>query len=386
MIKMHDLSGLEINIILKEFNQLIGSYIDKFYEIDKDVFRLKLSKEKNKINIGCILPNRINITSFIIKKETVTNFAIAVRKQINNYIINNIYQLNNDRIIVFNLKNKITEKNLIFEMFGKGNLIITDKLMNILLSYKIHDFRDRQIRPGKIYVKPKNNFLGSDLNKIEKIINDLEINLRENLTIKGFNNKLISLLSKYLNFGPLYLEDALLKENLDPKDQMSKPDKEKITKIIFALNKEFKNPKIQYLLYLDNNQIIDYSIFEIKKYQNLTKKIFNSFSSLLDFLSESEIKFINSTSTQTDKQIKEILETENSIKKQHKLFKDNLEQMEINRHNGEIIFKNMTIINIIINELKKNQKISINELENMFQDIKIINIDLKLKKILIELN
>ena len=217
-------------------------------------------------------------------------------------------------------------------------------------------------------------------------MHDLEINLEENLTIKGFNNKSISLLSKYLNFGPLYLEDALLKENLDPKDQMSKPDKEKITKIIFALNKEFKNPKIQYLIYSDNDQIIDYSIFEIKKYQSLTKKVFNSFSSLLDFLSESEIKLINSTSTQTDKQTKEILETESSIKKQHKLFKDNLEQMEINRQKGEIIFKNMTIINIIINELKNNQKININELENMFQDIKIINIDLKLKKILIELN
>ena len=37
---MHDLSGLEINIILKEFNQLIGSYIDKFYEIDKNIFNI----------------------------------------------------------------------------------------------------------------------------------------------------------------------------------------------------------------------------------------------------------------------------------------------------------------------------------------------------------
>ncbi len=386
---MHNLSGLEISIIIKELKEITGSYIEKFYEIDKNIFRLKLSSQKIQINIESLIPGRINITSFIKKSETPTNFAIAARKQITNYIINNIYQLNNDRIIVFNLKNKDTEKNIIFEMFGKGNLIITDKSMNIILCYNIHDFKDRQIRPGKTYISPKNDFIGTDLDKLKFILSDFKKSLEQDRkSEEKVDDRLISILSKYLNFGPLYIEDALLSINLDPKIRISKINDYDIEKIIQALKQELEySSRIEPIIYLnDSNQVLDYSLFKLKKYEESKQKTFNSFNMCLDFLNEFPELNLTKPSQQKEEQLKQIIGLENSIKKQHQLLKSNQDQMEINKLSGEIIFRNMNIINALIAELRNNNKISIEELQKIFPDLKILNIDLKQKTILIDLD
>ena len=41
-------------------------------------------------------------------------------------------------------------------MFGRGNLIITDEKMEILLALQTHEFSDRTVRKGEVYKPPRN--------------------------------------------------------------------------------------------------------------------------------------------------------------------------------------------------------------------------------------
>ncbi len=149
----------EIALLAKELKEFIGFYIDRFYEVAEDRFRIKLSRRgAQTANLQIILSHTVNKTGYIEKQEHASNFALAVRKRIEGFVIGDISQYNEDRILLMRLKKGENETNMIIEMFGKGNMILADADMAILLAYKVHDFKDRKIRPGERYIPPKKGF------------------------------------------------------------------------------------------------------------------------------------------------------------------------------------------------------------------------------------
>ena len=375
---MHSLSGLEISKLVSEFTSLEGAYIEKFYELQKNSFRLRM-KKNTQINIECDIPDRIYITSYITQSESATNFAIAVRKHISGLRVNKIYQLNNDRIVVFNLKGKETEKNLIFELFGRGNVIITDTSMKILLCYDVHDFKDRQIRPGKEYISPANSFVSS-IEEFARIFPKCKKEFIENAETSR-SQKLIVFLIKYLNFGPIYIEDALLRAGINPKQDIQQAIDD--TKILSALSQEFNNLNPIYTIYFNEGQIEDYSILKLKKYKGFEEKEFLVFNELMDYIAQNYVQPAQPGAKQ--KLNPEIEETENSIKKQQKLFEQNKIELQAAKDAGETIFRNMQLINAVLAAARENKNITLDRLQEMFPEIKIFSVDLKKKTIEIEL-
>src|SRR5580693_1360814 len=101
---MRGISTAELAVLVNELQSYVGFYIDRFYEVSDGKFRLKLSKNKVQPNIQIILAHTINKTNYIEKQEQASNFTIAVRKRIEGFNIKSIKQLNNDRIVLFELK------------------------------------------------------------------------------------------------------------------------------------------------------------------------------------------------------------------------------------------------------------------------------------------
>src|SRR4029077_3595181 len=127
------------------------------YEIERDKFRFKLSRKGEKANIQLMLPYTLNMTEYVEIREEATNFAIAARKRMAGMMIEAIEQYNEDRILLIKLIKGEERANIIIEMFGKGNLIISDNEMKILLAYDVHSFKDREIKPSIEYIPPKKN-------------------------------------------------------------------------------------------------------------------------------------------------------------------------------------------------------------------------------------
>ncbi|MCM3689936.1 Rqc2 family fibronectin-binding protein [Neobacillus niacini] len=111
-------------------------------------------------------------------------FCMLLRKHIEGYILEDVYQVGNDRMIIFEIKGRneigdISYKQLIIEIMGRhSNIILVDKTRNIILdSVKHVSFAvnsHRAILPGQPYIYPpeqnkQNPFLAVEDDVLRKI-------------------------------------------------------------------------------------------------------------------------------------------------------------------------------------------------------------------------
>ncbi|MGC8479077.1 MAG: NFACT family protein [Candidatus Micrarchaeia archaeon] len=366
---MRDISSIEINLIVKELSPFIqGSRIRKIYFLGGDSFRITFYKDNDTLHLYIKLLKTINKTNFSESGDEPNNFVMGLRKRIENRIVNSIEQKNSDRICIID----IGKEHFLFviEMLGKGNIILVDENNKIELSYKALEFSDRIIKKGNEYKLPKNDSLS-----FEEAIKNLSIILE-----KSGSEKIISILSKNFNIGPLYIEDILKRADVDPKKiKITESEKEAIEKEIIKFSKVIEEPKPT--LYLENNVPLNYAICEIKKYENLEKKIFNTLNELLDYLYLSDRSYIKDNKKQ---QMLEELKA--NIEKQDVLYKKLTEDSKRYSKIGNTIFERLNILNDAIFYMRENKKTTLEELKKRFPELNIKKLDLKDKKFIIEID
>jgi predicted ribosome quality control (RQC) complex YloA/Tae2 family protein len=153
---MRSILSQELTQLVKELQWMKGFHIAKFYESKADVFRLRLTKKGESADLRIILCKTVNKTVYIDETGPATGFAASFRNVLDNAAILGISQLNHDRIIEIDVAKGGTAFKIILEMFGKGNLLVTDSTDKIVIVYKRHKFADRDVIPGAIYTPPKN--------------------------------------------------------------------------------------------------------------------------------------------------------------------------------------------------------------------------------------
>jgi len=89
-------------------------------------------------------------TNYVIPADRPDNLAIISRKRLGNRRIRSVEQLNFDRILRFNTD----DGSIILELFGDGNVILTDAEGKITYALHERDWRDRSVRRGLEYQPP----------------------------------------------------------------------------------------------------------------------------------------------------------------------------------------------------------------------------------------
>ncbi len=147
------LVSLEYKHIVQQLSsELWGKHFSKFQllESSTESFRMKIGP----LNI-CIIPGR---SFFKFSKESLSlstshnDFTRGVEKVLDNHRVVSFAQLNSDRIIYLEFPNH----QLIFEMFGKGNILLIEKsTQKIILCYREETWRDRALKHGLLYKPPR---------------------------------------------------------------------------------------------------------------------------------------------------------------------------------------------------------------------------------------
>ncbi len=367
---MRQICALEIRILSEELDKELKSYrIDKFYETGNGRFRFRLSSERKKVELVCVLCKRINPTDTIEASEKPTNFAVAMRKRISNFSIAYVSQINDDRIICIGIRKGEEEGKLIFEMFGKGNLIMTGMDDKISIAYSNHRFKDRAIFPKERYVPPRNDGLRiTSIQETSKYLQGLVS------SAKG-NESVIKAVVGATNIGTLYVENAIMEAGIDLKKPMKEINQEDINAIgsrILALEEVIKAPSPR--VYTKDGQPVDYSVSDIRKIDSEAVR-FDKLHKALDFYSKNEKVEVE------ERENPEAKELEISIQRQKESLKRIEAGIENNRRAGEMIFENMHIINNLIQAAQQDRHITREKLQEMFPDLEIIDVDLKNKKI-----
>ncbi len=235
-----DLTSIDIKNLVLELKSLEGGKIQKVYQNETFELILDLYSKTLPRFFYLQLPSKILFKEKKVEMpKTPLSLAKRLRSHITNARIKNVEQINNDRIIKFFLEGKNQNYTLILELFSKGNIILLNKNEKIIVILKQETFKDRILKPGKIYSPPKNRI---------EIQQDIKITLKK-LLEENKEKHVISIISS-LGLGGKYSEKILKK--LYEKNYKTIKSEEAIKKTkkleeLYKIIEEYYNSKKYYV-------------------------------------------------------------------------------------------------------------------------------------------
>ncbi len=324
------------NIVKRITNELHDSLmtgrINKIYQLSKyDLLFVINTKTGKKQLLVSNSPSysRIHLTEMIYEKpDTPPMFCMFLRKHLLSGIIKEIYQITNDRVIVFVVQSRnelgdLVTKKLIVEVMGRhSNIIITDENNKILEAIKHvmpFDNKERTVFPGAIYQEP-----------VSLKIDPYDVALRNEFIANPENINEKVLLNNFIGFSPLIAREIIYR---------FESSKNPINEIFDTILTEY-NPQI----IISNKEYFYYT-----KITHLGGKIksFKSVNAMIDrfYYEKDNIDIVKQKSKDLVKFIKN-----NILKANHKIEKLNkdllkTEKRDTLRVKGELIQANLNLIN-----------------------------------------
>ncbi len=198
------MESVEIAGALREFHEVVGGYIQKVYQLAEDeiLFRLHVPKLGKKL-LWFKLGKALFLTDRDIETPVVpSHYVMLLRKYLGNARITGVKQHEFDRVVVMELQGRQPLK-LIFEVFGKGNLVLTGP-HNIILPMRSETWRHRTLKEGETYLYPPSRRIPLELD---------ENNIRD--ILEGSQVDLVRTLAVEFNLGGKYAEELCARMAVD---------------------------------------------------------------------------------------------------------------------------------------------------------------------------
>ncbi len=192
------LTSFDLMALVAEWQGLVAGFVDKVYQAKDEVtLRLNVPGEE-RTELYCKAGKWLGLHKTEEKRETPGPFAMALRKTIDNARITAIEQPGFDRVAILRLEKGATY-DLVFEMFGKGNIILVQG-GNTVAAMRTQSFKGRQIRPGIAYdfPPPGTNPLELDRQGFHK-------------AVRSAKGQIVKVLASPLNLGGTYAEELCLR-------------------------------------------------------------------------------------------------------------------------------------------------------------------------------
>ncbi|MDR6997964.1 NFACT RNA binding domain-containing protein [Neobacillus niacini] len=151
-------------------------------------------------------------------------FCMLLRKHIEGYILDDLYQVDNDRMIIFEIKGRneigdISYKQLIIEIMGRhSNIVLVDKSRNLILdsikhvSFAINSHR--AILPGQPYVSPPKQNKQNPFHALEEdVLKKLDFN-------SGKLDR--QLVEQFAGISPLFAKEVIFQSGLANRSTLPK--------------------------------------------------------------------------------------------------------------------------------------------------------------------
>ncbi len=270
------LSSLDLVCVVRELSSLIDSKIEKIYQIG-DEFVFKLYKNGEHPILRVIKGKLIHLTSYLKENPQVpSHFCMYLRKYLQSGRIIGITQPGMERIIELRIRSRGQIFRLIFELFSKGNVVVTDDAHLIKQVLEVQKFGVRELRPGKEYSYPPSKFdlAHLDFLSFKRIIKSSE------------KDKLVTALAVDVALGGPYAEEICLTSNVnknsDPK-MLSEEDLKSCYEALVSIVKKVKYLELNPRVVLKRGVPIDVIPFPFKFYEDYEFKSFPTFNSALDY-------------------------------------------------------------------------------------------------------
>ena len=365
------LTSFDIYVIVSELQELVGSIIDKIYQITQNELLIKLRNitTKQKENIFIRNGELISLTKKDFKiplKPSV--FAMTLRKYLQNGRIIEITQQEFDRIIKFKISTKEGDFGLYAELFSTGNIVLVDPNGKIILPFIRQTWEHRSIKGREPYIPPPQQINPFNLTK-ERFME----------LVKTSNSDIVRTLAVTVNLSGRIAEEICVRANIDKNIKIIDLSDEVITKLYDTLTEflePFKEKKFEPVIVKKDTELIDILPIKFISYNNVDFEHVGSLSRGLENFIEIK-KFEKKIENETEKLIgklnRQLLQQQDAVKKL---------QSEINSKKffGDLIYLNYQTLENLLKEISENKILDLtkNEIVKHFDPTKnIVVVNLK---------
>ncbi len=362
-----EFSSVDISVLVQELKEIIlNSRINKIYQYDKKTIILKLHKtDSPQLRLVMEAGRRIHLTSYVLKPPKIPpGFCMALRKHLSGAWIDKVEQYKFERIVLLHLRKKTGSWKLILELFGEGNIILTDEKNIILQALVFKRMRDRNILRNESFEFPpsrsKNPF---EITKEEIKSGILDFGQTE----------VVRAIARLLGFGGLYSEEILSKANIE-KNRSSNSLQDSEFESIFASVQNIlctiKTSKTQPSLILDeDNHFLDAIPLELNRYKNFNFKSLKTFNEVLDrfYLKDTANKKAIAGG-HINKLEKEVERLERIVSKQKQVLDDEKKNILNNKILGDTIYSHSSEIQLLLDYFSIRNRVG-KEWATMFKKV-----------------
>jgi len=268
-----EMSAFDVRAIVKEMAVLEGAHMDKIFHwgAGNVLFRLNVQGQGKK---ELYFDDKKWLYMPEDKPETPvtpTSFASFLRKYIDNARIGKTTQAGFDRIVITEVFKAEGTYNLIFEMFGGGNvlLVLDGKIVNCL-THKAR--RDRVTKPGEEYVMPKSRF-------------DPTAGTYEHFAqiLSSSSTDLVRTLAMDANLGGQYAEEICKRTGIAKNTKPADLKENDIKKIHAAMNDIVSAAlaSANAVMYRNGDDVVEIAPAELQIFEGYDKEMFNSMSAAI---------------------------------------------------------------------------------------------------------
>lgn len=337
------LASFDIYVIVSEFQDMIGCYVEKIYQLSQDEILLRIqqkaAKQKESIFIRngeliCLTRKSFNVP------EKPSLFAMTLRKYLLNGKIKKITQHEFDRIIKITISRKEGDYILICELFSNGNIILCNPEGRIIRPLLKQEWASRLIKSGEIYNPPP-----SQTNPFSLSEQDFR-----RLLLKS-SKDIVRTLATSMNMSGLYAEELCVRATIDKNIKVEELNEASIKRLYDELSKLttlFQDGEIHPVFVKKKNTIIDILPFPFFSFKGVKFDTISSFSKGLEIV----IDLQKTTKTKENKYKKKIAMLKRKQAQQEELIEEFRKNIVQKKLEANLIYLNFQSIEKILQEIR----------------------------------
>ena len=356
IVRKKESSSFDIAAAVKELQATIAdSRVNNIYQFGEKTIIFKLHKtDKPPIRLVVEAGRRLHSTAYAEESPAEPPpFCMLLRKYLRDSWLREIEQYEFERIVTITFDTKTGLLKLVVELFGEGNMILTNAQNLIIQAFAFKKMRDRDIIRNVVLEYPPPS--GKNPFKVT------QIELEEALRNAG-DGEVVRFLARFLGIGGVYAEETLLRASVDkskPCKDLSEKEIEEIFRSLQSILTPVLESKFEPSIIQDEEDgYLDVVPFKLKRYEGCKTQAFESFNGALDefFLHVTAIEKAAGT-IEVTKLKQEAKRLKRVVDEQEKSISEDDAKAERDKLIGDVIYAHFNELQTFQNQLiKANQQ------------------------------
>ncbi len=279
-VRKKDFSSFDIAAAIQELKGLIvDSRVNNIYQLDEKTVIFKLHKtDTPPIRLVIEAGRRLHTTNYAEENPAEPPaFCMVLRKYLRDAWVAGIDQYEFERIVSVSFRTKTGILKLVVELFGEGNIILTNEQNVIIHALAFKKMRDRDILHNVVLKLPPSS--------AKNPFKVTQIDLEENLKNAG-ETEAVRSIARFLGVGGIYAEEILLRANVEKTKEsntLTKIEVERVFLMLQDLLSAISSMHLEPCIILgEEGDFLDVVPLKLKRYQDFKTKTYNFFNQALD--------------------------------------------------------------------------------------------------------